>query len=152
MSELHSTSGFDVRTDSGPAPDLSPVAGASSPVHAEPEDRERRRHPRYTCEGYAEVVLPSGGLRFRGKILNLSISGCFVETEFRLERGTVVEVYFEMRRLCFRVAGTAAAPQKKRGVGIAFQHLTLRRMREIEEILAELHEIREDLSAYPSCP
>jgi len=60
-----------------------------------PPVQERRRHPRYLCDGHAEVLLPQGGLLFRGRILDLSVSGCFIETTMpNLERGTLVEVFF----------------------------------------------------------
>jgi hypothetical protein len=80
------------------------------------QDREQRRHPRYACEGNAEVFLPHGGLLFRGRILNLSMDGCYIETALlNLERGTQVEVYFVTNQLQFRVLGNIAALRRKRG-------------------------------------
>lgn len=99
----------------------------------------RRRHPRYPCEGHAEVYLPHGGLLLRGKILDLSISGCFIEMPaITLERGTNVEVYFSTRRLQFRVAGHIAVLHRKRGAGIAFQEMIPRRARQIADLVGEL--------------
>jgi len=73
------------------------------------QNREPRRHPPYACEGYAEVFLPHGGLLFRGRILDLSMSGCYIETALlNLERGTQVEVYFVTNQLQFRVLGNVA--------------------------------------------
>lgn len=69
----------------------SPAPGvANSSVQGnESQGQEKREHPRYGCEGYAEVFLPRGGLLFRGRILNLSLTGCYVETALLdLERGT----------------------------------------------------------------
>jgi hypothetical protein len=49
-------------------------------------------------------VLPHDGLLFRGRILNLSLNGCYIETALlNLERGTQVEVYFVTNQLQFRV-------------------------------------------------
>ena len=102
----------------------------------------RRRHPRYTCEGHAEVYLPHGGLLLRGKILDLSLSGCFIETSaINLERGTHVEIYFTTRQLQFRVAGNIAVLHRKRGAGIAFQNLSPRNARQIAELVHELKEL-----------
>ena len=99
----------------------------------------RRRHPRYRCEGHAEVFLPHGGLLLRGKILDLSLSGCFIETAaISLERGTRVEVYFTARQLQFRVAGHIAVPHRKRGAGIAFLELSPRSARQVTELVREL--------------
>lgn len=106
-----------------------------------PQDREQRRHPRYACEGHAEVFLPHGGLLFRGRILNLSMDGCYIETALlNLERGTQVEVYFVTNQLQFRVLGNIAAVRRKRGVGIAFLNVSPRRALQIATLVGELAE------------
>jgi hypothetical protein len=103
------------------------------------QDREQRRHPRYACEGNAEVFLPHGGLLFRGRILNLSMDGCYIETALlNLERGTQVEVYFVTNQLQFRVLGNIAALRRKRGVGIAFLNISPRRVLQIATLVGEL--------------
>lgn len=102
----------------------------------------RRRHPRYACEGYAEVFVPHGALLFRGEILNLSLSGCFIATPaINLERGTHVEIYFVSRQLQFRVAGHIAALYRRRGAGIAFNDLSPRHSRQVAELVHELEGI-----------
>lgn len=111
----------------------------------------RRRHPRYPCEGHAEVYLPHGGLLLRGKILNLSISGCFIEVPaITLERGTSVEVYFSTRRLQFRVAGYIAVLHRKRGAGIAFQEMNPRRALQIANLVGELKRMAEVTNPAPA--
>jgi len=108
---------------------------------AEVPAEEKRRHPRYRCEGYAEVLLPQGALHFRGRILDLSVSGCFIETAMpNLERGTVVEVYFVTNQLQFRVQGNIAEVRHKRGAGIAFVNVSPRRAHQIAGLIAELAE------------
>lgn len=102
----------------------------------------RRRHPRFACEGHAEVCIPRGGLLFRGKILDLSLSGCFIATAYlNLERGTPVEVYFVTHQLQFRVAGQIAVLHPRRGAGIVFEDLDSRRTRQITELLSELQQL-----------
>jgi len=104
----------------------------------------RRRHPRFSCEGYAEVFVPHGALLFRGKILDLSLSGCFIATpSLNLERGTRVEVYFVARQMQVRIGGHIAALHRRRGAGIAFQNLDSRRSRQITELLSELKQLPE---------
>jgi PilZ domain len=120
---------------------------------AEPSPEDKRRHPRYECDGYAEVFLPHGGLLFRGRILNLSLSGCYVETAMaRLERGTLVEVYFVTNQLQFRVQANIAEVRQKRGVGISFLNPSRRRAMQIAALIGELAEKRgeatEDHSAH----
>jgi hypothetical protein len=103
--------------------------------------KDKRRHPRYTCHGYAEVFLPHGGLLFRGRILDLSVSGCFIETKMpKLERGTSVEVYFVTNQLPFRVQGNIAEVRQKRGAGISFVNVSPRRATQITALIGELAE------------
>lgn len=102
----------------------------------------RRRHVRYICEGHAEVFLRHGGLLLRGRILDLSLSGCFIETPaLTLERGTQVEVFFVACRMQFRVSGHIAAVSRKRGAGVAFQNLTARLAQQVADLVQELKEI-----------
>jgi PilZ domain len=101
----------------------------------------RRRHPRYPCEGRAEVFVPHGALLFQGRILDLSLSGCFIETlTLNLERGTHVEVFFVAGQMQFRIAGHIAVLHRKRGAGIAFQSLSPRRARQVADLVHELQE------------
>lgn len=117
------------------------ASGAPGPPFAEGEGAEKRRHPRYGCEGYAEVFLPHGGLLFRGRILNLSMTGCYIETALlNLERGTLVEIYFVTNQLQFRVLGNVAALRRKRGAGIAFVSVSPRRAMQIAMLVSELAE------------
>lgn len=112
----------------GPAPDIPAEAG-----------NEKRQHPRYRCDGYAEVFLPQGALLFRGRILNLSQTGCYIETALLdLERGTQVEVYFVTNQLQLRVLGNIVALRRKRGAGIAFVNVSPRRALQIAMLVEEL--------------
>ena len=123
--------------------DLANITASSLPAIPNPdleaEGREKRQHPRYGCDGYAEVFLPQGGLLFRGRILNLSQTGCYIETALLdLERGTQVEVYFVTNQLQFRVQGNVAALRRKRGAGIAFVNVSPRRSLQIALLVDEL--------------
>jgi len=120
---------------------ITSAAPAIPNSDSEGDGREKRQHQRYGCEGYAEVILPQGALLFRGRILNLSLSGCYIETAMlNLERGTQVEVYFVTNQLQFRVLGKIAVLHRKRGAGIAFVSLSPRRALQIATLVGELAE------------
>jgi hypothetical protein len=122
--------------------DLEPMENQAAPAQ---QAQNRRRHRRYACEGQAEVFLPHGGFLLRGRILDLSLSGCFIETRaISLERGTHVEVYFVAHRMQFRVGGNIAVLHPKRGAGIAFQNLSLRSARQISDLIQELKQTESD--------
>jgi PilZ domain len=128
-----------VISEPGPLSNQQILAAQTS--SQKPSPTNRRRHPRYACEGRAEVFVPHGALLFRGKILDLSLSGCFIETPaLDLERGTCVEVYFVERQLQFRVAGHIAVLCRNRGAGITFQNLAPRCLRQLADLILELKE------------
>jgi hypothetical protein len=121
--------------------DVLKTTAAPAPALIASQEREKRRHPRYVCDGYAEVFLPQGGLLFRGRILNLSVTGCYIETAvLNLERGTQIEVYFVTNQLQFRVLGAVAVLRPKRGAGISFLNLSPRRALQIAMLVGELAE------------
>jgi hypothetical protein len=126
--------------------DLTETTGRLQPAIVEAagtelEGTEKRRYPRYVCDGHAEVFLPNGGLLFRGRILNLSRTGCYIETPtLNLERGTQVEVYFVTNQLQFRVLGNIATVRRKRGAGISFLNVSPRRALQIAMLVSELAE------------
>ncbi len=46
---------------------------------------ERRKHPRYAVDAWAEVMVQDGRMLFRGRVLDISAGGCYIETEARLQ-------------------------------------------------------------------
>lgn len=140
--------------DRDPGSSLCGLSEMPEQVLQEAMGENRRRHPRYPCEGRAEVFVPHGALLFEGRILNLSLSGCFVETpRLNLERGTRVEVFFATRQVQIRIAGHIAILHRGRGAGIAFDGLSPRLTRQIADLVSELAEqgvrpeVRESLHA-----
>jgi hypothetical protein len=100
--------------------------------------QERRRHPRFRVEGQAEVFLPDGGLLLRGRILNVSRAGCYIETSLPgLEIGSYVEAFFVVNHLPLRVPAIIAA-NRRHGAGIAFSRLNARQQERIAELIGEL--------------
>jgi hypothetical protein len=98
---------------------------------------ERRTAQRYGCAGDAEVVLPGRGLRYAGKIGNLSVGGCFVETRCGLERGTAVEVWLNAQGQPLRLAANLMV-RRTTGVGLRFLGMTERKAEQIRGLIAEL--------------
>jgi len=101
---------------------------------------ERRRTPRFACEGSGEVIVLGGALRFNGEVLDLSATGCRIATTvmFTLERGTQVEVTLVVNRVHFRVAAGVRSNSRARGVGLEFMNVSARCARMIQELIAEL--------------
>src|ERR1700681_2540908 len=70
-----------------------------------PGNDERRRNARYNCVGVAEIlrIQKATGEFVTGKIRNLSLGGCSIETKSPLERGSQLAVMFQVNTLRMRV-------------------------------------------------
>lgn len=116
------------------------TAPRASAARASALINERRRMPRYPCEGAGEVMVLGGALHFSGEVRNLSATGCYLATEvvFTLERGTQVEVVMTIDGVHFRVAGGVRSNHRVRGVGLEFMNVSPRCARLIQELVEEL--------------
>jgi PilZ domain len=101
---------------------------------------ERRQHQRFAVDGWAEVVVADGSLLFRGRILDLSVAGCYIETEarLRLEPGTQVEMVFRVNEIVFRPTATSRAVRPGEGAGFLFLNLNSRMQADLELLISEL--------------
>jgi hypothetical protein len=98
---------------------------------------DRRTAQRYGCAGDAEIVVPGRGLRYSGKIGNLSVGGCFIEAHCALERGTQVEVWMNAEGQPLRVAANLMV-RRTTGVGLRFLGMTDRKAQQVRGLIAEL--------------
>ncbi len=100
---------------------------------------ERREHPRYAVDAWAEVMVKDGTLLFRGRVLDLSVGGCYVETEARLRiaPGTAVEMVFRMEDRVFR-CDASSRMVRARGAGFLFEAMSARQRGELAGVVAEL--------------
>lgn len=102
---------------------------------------ERRKHPRYAVDAWAEVMVKDGRMLFRGRVLDLSAGGCYIETEARLRMSprTPVEIVFRVNDGVFRCEATSRMIRAK-GAGFLFENLDAKSQMELEEIILELSE------------
>jgi PilZ domain-containing protein len=100
---------------------------------------ERRQHTRYAVDAWAEVLVKDGTMLFRGKVLDVSVGGCYIETEarLRLAPGTPVEMVFRVNDRVCRCEATSRT-MRKRGAGFLFEALDARMRQELEGLILEL--------------
>jgi hypothetical protein len=101
---------------------------------------ERRQHPRFAVDGWAEVVVADGTMLFRGRVLDVSVAGCYIETEarLRLPPGTQVEMVFRVNEMVFRPLATSRAVRPGEGAGFLFLNLNAKMQSDLEMLIAEL--------------
>lgn len=100
---------------------------ASAAVAVKPEltGKERRKHERSECDGFAEVVIDGASLMFRGRIRDLSPTGCYIETpaRLRLDTGSAAELCFTVNDRNFKAIAEVRVIRP--GVGVGFEILFL---------------------------
>jgi hypothetical protein len=84
--------------------------------------RERRRHQRFPCEGFAEVVAFRANVMFRGKLRDISQTGCFIESRahLNLPRFAEVEIRFTVSGLKQSVLAWVMDVRPGKGAGFEF--------------------------------
>ena len=100
---------------------------------------ERRQHTRYAVDLWAEVMVKDGTMLFRGRVLDVSLGGCYIETEAKLKLapGTPVEMVFRVNDGVFRCDATTRMV-RTRGAGFLFANQDARLRMELEELIREL--------------
>jgi c-di-GMP-binding flagellar brake protein YcgR len=113
-----------------------PIAPSAAPI-------ERRGQPRQVVHKLSTIILARDGSRFRGHILNLSLTGCRIRTEERIPVGIYsrVETEFHLRGFPFRLGGVIEAMHDRYTAGIHFLDLSERKQQQVLELMGELEEI-----------
>jgi hypothetical protein len=105
-----------------------------------PDAAERRQHRRFVVDGWAEVLVADGTMLFRGRVQDLSMAGCYIETEarLRLAPGTPVEMVFRLNDIVFRPLATSVAVRPGEGAGFLFLDLNAKMQSNLEMLIVEL--------------
>jgi len=100
---------------------------------------ERRQHTRYAVDAWAEVMVKDGTMLFRGRVLDVSAGGCYVETEarLRLAPGTPVEMVFRVNDRVFQCDATIRMMRTK-GAGFLFSSLDAKVRMDLDGLIREL--------------
>jgi hypothetical protein len=101
---------------------------------------DQRRDERYAVHGDAEVLVTGGTSMFRGRILNISASGCYVQTVawVRLAPRTLVELVFVVKGNVVRARAEACYSESKVGLGLRFVAMEEPMRRRLDSVLAGL--------------
>jgi hypothetical protein len=100
-----------------------PAADSSAPPSAAPAPlRERRRFARHACRIEAQVAADGAyeKVLVKGKITDISLSGCYVEMLSPLPDETPVEVTFNTGQALLHLSAKVCSSQKNFGMGVAF--------------------------------
>jgi hypothetical protein len=85
------------------------------------------------------VMVKDGTMLFRGRVLDVSQGGCYIETEarLRLAPGTPVEIVFRTHDRVFQCEGTSRMV-RTRGAGFLFESMSTKVRVGLESLIREL--------------
>jgi hypothetical protein len=116
--------------------------GMEMAAQASPGGAERREEERYAVDWDADIFIPERTTMFRGRVVNLSLSGCYVQTVawVRVPPTTVVELVIKVDGRLIRVQAEARYAQSRTGVGLRFLVLEKEVRQRLDWVLEELRE------------
>ncbi len=102
-------------------------------------DNDRRRSTRFSCGGDAKLTrLPSNGVILPGKIRDLSLHGCLIDTTLPIDCGVRAEIVVRVNAASFRAVGEVRATRGGSGAGMEFVHLSAVGKDRLSDVIAEL--------------
>ena len=123
-------------------PSPAPASTSSTPpTQPNPSGKERRRSPRFRCNGSAEVTTEGSTVRLWGTLTDISLRGCYVEMSTTFPVDTRVELALEALGIRFRTQGTVRISYPFLGMGILISQIAPDQKALLEQLLAGLAKI-----------
>jgi len=106
-------------------------------------EKDRRRSPRFSCGGQARITpLPSNGIFLPGRVLDLSLHGCRVDTNMPMDCGVRAEFIVRVNTASFRAVGEVRAIRGRFGAGVEFVHLSARGKDMLGDLITQLERVQ----------
>jgi c-di-GMP-binding flagellar brake protein YcgR len=117
---------------------------SAGPSLVKPSRRERRGQWREGVDTSASIFLINAATRLNGRILDLSLGGCRIQTDENFPVGifTRVEAEFRLEGMPFRLGGVIQAIHDRHHVGIRFLDLSSRKREQLELLIEEIEDLK----------
>jgi hypothetical protein len=103
---------------------------------------DRRRMPRYSCSGQAQITcLPLNGALLGGKLRDLGLGGCgieCIETTSPFDLGARTEILVEVNSWSFRAMAHVRAVRGQSGISVEFMRMSAGGYSMLTDLIAEL--------------
>lgn len=99
---------------------------------------EKRRSPRYQCEGSVQMREANCDVHTWATFTDISLHGCYVEAQATYPAGTALQLKLEAKGIRIDVKGTVRVSYPYLGMGIAFTEMTAENQMRLKELLASL--------------
>jgi hypothetical protein len=100
--------------------------------------QERRSSARYKCEGSAQLREDGRDIRTWATFKDVSLHGCYVETQATYPVGTTVHLKLEANGFRVESKGIVRVNYPSLGMGIAFREMSADNMVQLRELLATI--------------
>lgn len=127
-----------------PAPERSPsgqvtwggIVGSAS--LQTPPGAEKRRSPRYRCEGKTELREEGCEVRTWAAFTDISMHGCYVEAQATYPAGTVLHMKLEANGFKVEAKGNVRVVYPYLGMGIAFVDMSEQNRTHLRQLLGSI--------------
>jgi len=99
---------------------------------------EKRRSPRYKCEGSAQLREEGCDVRTWSTFTDISLNGCYVEAQATYPAGTLLHMKLEANGLRVETKGKVRVSYPYLGMGIAFEEISDENACHLKQLLASL--------------
>jgi len=120
----------------GAAP--APIRSAANGTDAPRVGVERRRSPRYRCEGSAELRVEGCDVRTWGTFTDISWHGCYVEMATTFPVGTILNMQLTANSFQVAAKGEVRVNYPGLGIGVAFSEVSAEDRARLRELLGSL--------------
>lgn len=124
--------------ESKPQPPSAEAASGAATVGERFEGAEKRRAPRYKCEGSAQIREEKCDIHTWVTFSDISLHGCYVEAQATYPAGTVLHMNMEANGIRFETKGTVRVSYPYLGMGIAFTEMSEESRAALKRMLATI--------------
>jgi hypothetical protein len=119
------------------SPTGAAAAKAPNPTEIRPE-AEKRRSPRYRCQGSAHLREISSGVATWATFTDISMHGCYVEATSTYRRGASLALTVEINNFRVETNGEVRVAYPGLGMGIFFHEMSGENRTRLRELLRSL--------------
>lgn len=123
---------------SKPQPPSAGSSAAAATVGERFEGTEKRRTPRYKCEGSAQVREENSEIQTWVTFTDISLHGCYVEAQATYPAGTVLQMKLEVNGIRLETKGIVRVNYPYLGMGIAFAEMSEENIGTLKRLLATI--------------
>lgn len=99
---------------------------------------ERRRAPRYHLAAKAEIASASSPVRLTARTSDVSLLGCFMNTNYSLPAGTEIQLELKYEGATLVASGAVVRCEPSMGFGVSFRNMKAAQQKLLQKWLDSL--------------